>query len=154
QSLVIADGLQPSSAGGPVLDCSDAGAGGRVLKSFAEVAIEVHDALLGFGARLRGGLGDVDRRSQKDLALPRMSARLPAFAVSFDVRSELGQRAQANCDKHAMAEPANCGKRVGAVGGNADFGPRFLIGFGSRSDVFEGIILAGIGKRILGPRFL
>jgi hypothetical protein len=37
----------------------------------------------------------------------------PAFAVGLDVRRELGKRAEADCDKHAVAEPPD--RRKGSV---------------------------------------
>src|SRR5439155_11633084 len=128
------------------------GASRGVLEPLAKVAIEVHDAFFRLRARLRSRFGDIDRSPQKHLALARMPGCLPAFAVGFDVRGELRQGAQANRDKHAVAQLADRREGVGAVGGNADFGPGLLIGLGGRPDVFERVVFARIGKWILGPR--
>src|SRR5690349_21214000 len=113
QRLVKSDGLQPAAARGTVLDRAHAGAGRRVLEPLSEIAIKVHDALFRLGAGLRGRLGDIDRRPQENLALARMPSRLPAFAVGLDVRGELGKRAEANRDEHAVAELADGRKRIG-----------------------------------------
>ena len=64
------------------------------------------------------------------------------------------KRAEANRDKHTVAELADRRKRVGAVGGDADLGPGLLVGLRRRPDVFERVVLARIGERVLGPRLL
>src|ERR1700760_1102716 len=79
---------------------------------------------------------------------------LPAFTIGFDVRREFGQGAEANGDKHAVAEAADRRKSVRAIGSDADLGPGLLVRFGRRPDIFERVVLAGVRERVLGPRFL
>src|SRR5947209_10604043 len=154
QRLVVSDGLQPAAARGAVLDRAHAGAGRRVLEPLAEIAIEVHDAFFRLGAGLRRRLGDIDRRPQEHFARTRMPSLFPALAVGLDVRGELGKGAEADSDKNTVSELAYGRKGIGAVGGDADLRPRFLIGLGRRPDILERVVLARIGERVLGPRLL
>src|SRR5690348_11234442 len=74
------------------------------------------------------------------------------FAVSFDIWGELRQCAKAHRDEHAVTELADGRERVGAVGGDTNFGPRLLIRLWSHSDILERVVFARIGKRVFSPR--
>src|SRR5204863_5151579 len=54
-------------------------------------------------------------------------------------------------DKDRMPELCDSRERVGAVGGDADLRPRLLIGPRRSLHILETVILALVGKRLLGP---
>ena len=54
----------------------------------------MHDAGLRLAHGLLYSIGDIDRNTQEDLAVSRMSGRLIRLAVGANVRGKLGQEAQ------------------------------------------------------------
>jgi hypothetical protein len=151
QRLFVGDGLQPPAARRPHVALLHPGASCRILEPLAEIAVEIHDAFLRLLARRLVGVGDIDRSAQEDLALAGMARLLPGLAIRRDIRFQLFERALAHRDQHAMPEFGDAREGIGAVGGDADVRPRFLIGFWRHLDVFEAIVFAVIGERRLGP---
>src|SRR6516162_443859 len=152
QRLLVGDRLQPPAARRPQLTLLHARSGSRVLEPLAEVPVEIHDAFFGLAARPLVGVGDIDRSTQEDLAVAGMPRLLPGFPVGGDVRFELLERALPHRDQHAMPELGDGRKRVGAVGGDADVGPRLLVRLGGEPDIVEAVVFAVIGEGRLGPR--
>src|SRR5262249_49437732 len=100
QRFLVTDGAERRAALGAAFARSRAGTRRRILNLHRERAIELHDRLLGFGARRRLVLAHVDRHAQIDLPLAGMSRRAIGFAISLDVGAELFERAEAHGDEN------------------------------------------------------
>src|SRR5215472_17070488 len=152
QRFLVGNVLQPPSARRPQLTLLNPRAGRRVFEPFAEVAVEIHDALFRLLTRRPVGFGDIDRRAQEDLALARMARLLPRLAIGGDIRFQLFEGALAHRDQHAMTELGDARKGVRAVGGDADIRPRLLVGLWRHLDIVEAVVLAVIAQGRFGPR--
>ena len=83
-----------------------------------------------------------------------MPGFLPRLAIGGDVGLQFLERPEPHRDKDGMPELCDSRERVGAVGGDADLRPRLLIGPRRRLHIVEAVILALVGKRLLGPCLL
>ena len=113
--------------------------------------VEIGDAFLGLGARLLLGLGDIDRRRDKDLALTRMTGRLVRLLIGLDVRRQLRPGRVPRAGEYRIAHGADRRKGVRGAGGDADRRQFSVIGARHRSDVVEIVEPSRIGKARLFP---
>src|SRR5204862_5384975 len=119
QRVIIADRLQSLATFGALLDGTRPGAGCRGFQLFAEPAVEIHDAFLGFFAGPRASLGDVERQAQIHPAVPGVAGRLVGLAVDAPVRPQLRQGGPADSAESGQTLLTGGRKAAGSVEGAA-----------------------------------
>src|SRR5580704_7391225 len=80
-----------------------------------------------------------------------MPGFLPGLAIGGDIGPQLLDRPEPHRDKHRMAELGDGREGIGAVGGDADFRPRLLIGLWRQRDIVEAVVFALVREARLGP---
>src|SRR6516165_4307902 len=83
--LVPGEALQPLSALDPPRGVENTGAVSRFLEARTQIAVEIHQAFLGIRECLLGGVSDIDRGAQVDLALARVPSSFPGLAIGVQI---------------------------------------------------------------------
>src|SRR6516164_6255362 len=149
--LLPGEVLQPLGALDPPRGVKDAGAVGRFFEPRTQIAVEIHQALLGVGKRLFEGVSDIHRSAQIDLALARVAGGLPGLAVGVQIRQDLVEGAAPRPDKDRITLLGGSNKRILAIGCDADRRMRLAVGLWHDADVFVIVVFSGEREPFLGP---
>src|SRR5215831_19086130 len=111
----------------------------------------MHEALFGAGARLFGGVANINGRAQIYFASPGVTGGLPGVAINPQIRQNLLERAAARADKDRVALPAGGDEGILVICRDANRWVRFTVGFGHQPDILETVVFAVERECLFGP---